>query len=215
MSILTIGIVRDCFYLLICYSEKFSTWVWRLPFAVNVNLNLSNLDIKLIFQSGTLSPRGVDKCFSFNQFIPVFHVTMFPPSGLTCYHTSEKQGSARLGRLWIGALAKVHSTASSLAARFSVSYQTSLLSWWRLLWYYHSTSFTTIKYRILVIAKFVIRGVFYLVKWSVFMDFILFYRMSLSRLFVGGDISRELWDWNTCKALASSCLHQPTVLLGN
>ena len=42
MPVLTIGIVRDCFYLLIFYSEKFSTWVWRLPFAVNVNLNLSN-----------------------------------------------------------------------------------------------------------------------------------------------------------------------------
>ena len=96
---------------------------------------------------------------STNSFL-FFHVTMFPPSGLTCYHTSEKQGSARLGRLWIGALAKVHSTASSLAARFSVSYQTSLLSWWRLLWYYHSTSFTTINYRILVIAKFVILGFF-------------------------------------------------------
>ena len=41
MSVLTIGIVRDCFYLLIFYSEKFSIWVWRLPFAVNVNLNLS------------------------------------------------------------------------------------------------------------------------------------------------------------------------------
>ena len=91
MPVSTIGIVRDCFYLLIFYSEKFSTWVWRLPFAVNVNLNLSNLDIKLIFQSGTLSPRGVNKCFSFNQFIPVFHVTMFPPSGLTRYYTSEKQ----------------------------------------------------------------------------------------------------------------------------
>ena len=47
------------------------------------------------------------------------------------------------------------------------------------------------------------------------MDFIPFSRMSLNRLFIGGDISRELWDWNTCKALASSCLHQPTVLLGN
>ena len=42
MPVLTTGIVRDCFYLLIFYSEKFSTWVWRLPFAVNVNLNLSN-----------------------------------------------------------------------------------------------------------------------------------------------------------------------------
>ena len=41
MPVLTIGIVRDCFYLLIFYSEKSSIWVWRLPFAVNVNLNLS------------------------------------------------------------------------------------------------------------------------------------------------------------------------------
>ena len=36
MPVLTIGIVRDCFYLLIFYSEKFSTRVWFLPFAVNV-----------------------------------------------------------------------------------------------------------------------------------------------------------------------------------
>ena len=42
MPVLTTGIVRDCFYLLIFYSEKFSTWLWRLPFAVNVNLNLPN-----------------------------------------------------------------------------------------------------------------------------------------------------------------------------
>ena len=35
------GIIQDCFYVLIFYSEKFSTWVWRLPFAVNVNRNLS------------------------------------------------------------------------------------------------------------------------------------------------------------------------------
>ena len=43
MPVFTIGIVRDWFYLLIFYCEKFSTWVWRLPFAVNVNCNLSNL----------------------------------------------------------------------------------------------------------------------------------------------------------------------------
>ena len=43
MPVLTTGIVRDCFYLFIFYSEKFSTRVWRLPFAVNVNLNLSIL----------------------------------------------------------------------------------------------------------------------------------------------------------------------------
>ena len=50
MPVLTIGIVRDCFYLLIFYSEKFSTWVWRLPFAVKVNLNLST---NIFYRSST------------------------------------------------------------------------------------------------------------------------------------------------------------------
>ena len=40
--VLSTRIVLDCFYLLIFYSEKFSTDVCRLPYAVNVNLNLSS-----------------------------------------------------------------------------------------------------------------------------------------------------------------------------
>ena len=32
MPVLAIGIVRDCFYLLIFYSEIFPSWVWRLPY---------------------------------------------------------------------------------------------------------------------------------------------------------------------------------------
>ena len=35
-------IALDLFYLLIFYSEKFSTDVCRLPYAVNINLNLSS-----------------------------------------------------------------------------------------------------------------------------------------------------------------------------
>ena len=42
MLVLSTRIVLDCFYLLILYSEKFSTDVYRLSYAVNVNLNLSN-----------------------------------------------------------------------------------------------------------------------------------------------------------------------------
>ena len=42
MPVLSTRIVLDCFYLLIFYSEKFSTDVCRLSYAVNVNLNLSN-----------------------------------------------------------------------------------------------------------------------------------------------------------------------------
>ena len=42
MPVLSTRIVLDCFYLLIFYSEKFSTDVCGLPYAVNVNLNLSN-----------------------------------------------------------------------------------------------------------------------------------------------------------------------------
>ena len=41
MLVLSTRIVLGCFYLLIFYSEKFSTDVCRLPYAVNVNLNLS------------------------------------------------------------------------------------------------------------------------------------------------------------------------------
>ena len=41
MPVLSTRIVLDCFYLLIFYSEKFSTDVCRLLYAVNVNLNLS------------------------------------------------------------------------------------------------------------------------------------------------------------------------------
>ena len=43
MLVLSTRIVLDCFYLLILYSEKFSTDVCRLSYAVNVNLNLSKL----------------------------------------------------------------------------------------------------------------------------------------------------------------------------
>ena len=43
MLVLSTRIVLDFFYLLIFYSEKFSTDVCRLPYAVNVNLNLSNV----------------------------------------------------------------------------------------------------------------------------------------------------------------------------
>ena len=41
MPVLSMRIILDCFYLLIFYSEKFSTDVCHLPYAVNVNLNLS------------------------------------------------------------------------------------------------------------------------------------------------------------------------------
>ena len=48
MLVLSTRIVLDCFYLLIFYSEKFSTDVRRLPYAVNVNLNLSCNDRALL-----------------------------------------------------------------------------------------------------------------------------------------------------------------------
>ena len=40
-TILSITIVLSWFYLLICHFEHFSTWISRLPFAVNAMLNLS------------------------------------------------------------------------------------------------------------------------------------------------------------------------------
>ena len=37
------SIVLSCFYLLIFYFEKFSTWIWHLAFAVYMKLKLSNV----------------------------------------------------------------------------------------------------------------------------------------------------------------------------
>ena len=42
LNLLSIRIVLSCFYLLIFNFQKFSTWIWRLPFAVYVMLKLSN-----------------------------------------------------------------------------------------------------------------------------------------------------------------------------
>ena len=44
MPVLSIRIVLDSFYPLIFCCEKFSTSISRLPFAINVILNLSNRD---------------------------------------------------------------------------------------------------------------------------------------------------------------------------
>ena len=41
--------VLDSFYMLILYSEKFSTWIWRFPFGVNVNLHLFSMEFLRAF----------------------------------------------------------------------------------------------------------------------------------------------------------------------
>ena len=64
IPVLTIGIVLDSFYLLVFYSEKFSAWVWILPFAVNVNLNLS---IKVTFTAN-----GKREFVPRDQVLPLF-----------------------------------------------------------------------------------------------------------------------------------------------
>ena len=38
---LSVRIVLSCFYLLIFYFEKFSTWIWRLPYTWSLNSLLS------------------------------------------------------------------------------------------------------------------------------------------------------------------------------
>ena len=48
-NFLSIRIVLSCFYLLIFYVEKFSTWIWRLPFAVYVKLKLSTGYVYLLW----------------------------------------------------------------------------------------------------------------------------------------------------------------------
>ena len=50
MPVLSITIVSSCFYLLIFYFEKFSTWIWHLPFAISLTLNLSKYNNKIYHQ---------------------------------------------------------------------------------------------------------------------------------------------------------------------
>ena len=45
--LLSITSVSSCFYLLIFYFEKFSTWIWGLPFAISLTLNLSKHNNKI------------------------------------------------------------------------------------------------------------------------------------------------------------------------
>ena len=44
----SIRIVLSCFYVLIFYFEKFSTWIWRMSFAVYAKLKLSNIWAQLL-----------------------------------------------------------------------------------------------------------------------------------------------------------------------
>ena len=44
-NFLSIRIVLSCFYLLIFYFEKFSTWIWRSPLTVYLMLKLSSVSI--------------------------------------------------------------------------------------------------------------------------------------------------------------------------
>ena len=59
MPVLSIRIVLDCFYLLIFYSEKFATHVCRLPYAANVNLNLSTALVLQTARRGGEGGRGL------------------------------------------------------------------------------------------------------------------------------------------------------------
>ena len=91
IPVLTIGIVLDSFYLLVFYSEKFSAWVWILPFAVNVNLNLSIDDVSL---------PGSPSCF----WLVVWREKCIPK---ICFHQSDTlpryrgETSGDVARCWL------------------------------------------------------------------------------------------------------------------
>ena len=69
IPVLTIGIVLDSFYLLVFYSEKFSTWISLLPFDVNANLNLSNWNFAARKWKQARKPSGCSFFLSFSFFI--------------------------------------------------------------------------------------------------------------------------------------------------
>ena len=67
----------SCFYLLIFYFEKFSTGIWRLPFAIYVKLKLSN-----IMEVWWIAAKSSAKTLAMIDFLTHFWV---PTSRFYCY----------------------------------------------------------------------------------------------------------------------------------
>ena len=91
----SIRIVLDCFNLLIFYFEEFSTWIWCLPFSINVTLILSNMQnynklsqsqFDYSIQTIKYYPRLI-VLFLYGTFLEVrhFHLHLLEPRGWVLY----------------------------------------------------------------------------------------------------------------------------------
>ena len=69
IPVLYLRIVLDSFYLLVFCSEKISTWISLLPFAVNANLNLSNWNFAARKWKQARKPSGCSFFLSFSFFL--------------------------------------------------------------------------------------------------------------------------------------------------
>ena len=137
MPVLSIRIVLDCFYLLIFYSEKFSTHVCRLPYATNVNLNLSS-DFNCTTRKSTLSHTTVfllqvmrfaklnKPPLSFKSPPSKVLEKNKPPGGLnrgfTVFHAAEKVRFRKITALILDAYAACPEPDTSSYFRFSKEY---------------------------------------------------------------------------------------------
>ena len=91
-------IVLSCFYPLIFYFEKFSAWIWPLPFAVNTTLNLSiigKLGRCSICHISCLAPSygmGSRLLFLYNELSLLWFFTSCEgfPLGFFAFHPSQK-----------------------------------------------------------------------------------------------------------------------------
>ena len=92
-------IVLSCFYLLKIFSfEKFSAWIWPLPFAVNTTLNLSiigKLGRCSIWHISCLAPSygmGSRLLFLYNELSLLWFFTSCEgfPLGFFAFHPSQK-----------------------------------------------------------------------------------------------------------------------------
>ena len=53
--------------------------IYGLSLHLGTTESRKNLEQKFIFQIGILNPHGVNERFSFNSYIPIFHVAILPP----------------------------------------------------------------------------------------------------------------------------------------
>ena len=88
--------VLNCFYLLVSKFEKLTTWIWRLPFAVNVILNDRNVMVNFsgVFARAQRSTVSKKK----NDYLCIQEILVPTKSSARSTHSCLRMSNGKLAR---------------------------------------------------------------------------------------------------------------------